>query len=75
MRIAMWAVVLASCTVFAAAARAQNAMAKPSHDNTKNLLLPPSEDLVRAWEEIGGKLGRNGAGFSRGQIRFQGAEG
>jgi len=53
---AMWAVVFASCTLFAAAARAQNAMAKQSYDNTKDLLLPPSEDLVRAWDEIGGKL-------------------
>lgn len=56
MRIATWAVLFASCTVFAAGAPAQKAMAKQSYDHSKDLLLPPSEDLVRAWDEIGGKL-------------------
>ncbi len=56
MRIAACAMVFASCTLFAARAPAQNATAKQHHDDTKDLLLPPSADLVRAWDEIGGKL-------------------
>jgi hypothetical protein len=34
---------------------ASQASAKPAKDSS-DLLLPPSEDLSRAWDEIGGKL-------------------
>jgi len=56
MRTTLCAVVLVSCVLFAAGALAQNDRAKQDLENSKNLLLPPSEDLVRAWNEVGGKL-------------------
>jgi uncharacterized damage-inducible protein DinB len=34
----------------------QNSKSKPDSSTSNDLLLPPSEDLVRAWGEIGGKL-------------------
>ena len=34
----------------------QSSKSKPDSSTSNDLLLPPSEDLVRAWGEIGGKL-------------------
>ena len=72
MRMGFCLTLLVSCLLpFSAAAIAkngppQNSKSKPDSSTSNDLLLPPSEDLVRAWGEIGGKACRNGAGFSRG---------
>jgi hypothetical protein len=57
MRTSVYAVlILLSCISCSAAALAQNEKTKQDFQNSKDLLLPPSEDLVRAWNEVGGKL-------------------
>jgi hypothetical protein len=59
MRLACCLAVLAACLVPASAAlfpgASQSRKPAPA-SNSNDLLLPPSEDVARAWGEIGGKL-------------------
>jgi hypothetical protein len=56
MRVIAHFIMLASCILFAAGGLA--AANDPVQDSasSKDFLLAPSEDLARAWDEIGGKL-------------------
>ncbi len=56
MRTTLCAVIVVLGVQFAAGALAQNESAKQDFENSKDVLLPPSEDLVRAWNDVGGKL-------------------
>jgi uncharacterized damage-inducible protein DinB len=62
MRMGFCLTLFVSCLLpFSAAAIARNgapqsSKSKPDSSTSNDLLLPPSEDLVRAWGEIGGKL-------------------
>ncbi len=60
MRLCLCSILLALLTLPPATAFAQDkpVSQKPAGkpENSGDLLLPPSEDLLRAWDEIGGKL-------------------
>ena len=61
--------VLASCLFFAAAP--SHAQKKTTPQDSPNLLLPVSEDILRAWNDIGGKLVAMAQDFPEGKYDFK----
>lgn len=62
---------IALVSLFTAGALAQNNKPAQSSGNSKDLLLPQSEDLVRAWDEIGGKLVEMAQDFPEDEYDFK----
>src|ERR1700722_8584053 len=62
---------LVSCLLLAAGALAQSDKPARNPGNPQDLLLPPSADLVRAWEDIGGKLVEMAQDFPENKYDFK----